>query len=218
MWALIERDLKLALRRRAQALLPVAFFVVAASLYPLGVGPEAPTLRLIAPGVLWVCALLAVLLSMPSLYAADHADGSLEQWLISGRSVAALAGAKALAHWLVNGLPVVLVAPVLGLLFGLPADAIGILTLTLLLGTPTLSLLGGLGAALTLGLRNGGMLLVLLVLPLAIPVLIFGAGAVGAHASGLSPAGHFSLLGAVLLCAVVGVPGATSAALKIALD
>jgi heme exporter protein B len=218
MWALIYRDWQLAARRRTEALLPLVFFVVAASLFPLGVGPEAQMLRTIAPGVVWVCALLATLLSLNGLYASDYADGSLEQMALSGQSLSALALGKAIAHWVINGLPLVLASPVLGLLFGVSGRELMVLALGLLLGTPVLSLLGGVGAALTLGLRSGGMLIVLLVLPLAIPVLIFGAGAVGAVSAGLSPEGHLSLLGALLLLTLLGAPWATAAALKIALD
>lgn len=218
MWALLIRDIRLAARRKTEALLPLVFFVVAASLFPLGVGPEPQMLRVIAPGVVWVCALLAVLLSLHSLYASDFADGSLEQMAMSGHPMAGLALAKALAHWIVNGLPVVLVSPLLGLLFDLSAAELRTLVLSLLLGTPVLSLLGGVGAALTLGLRSGGMLIVLLVLPLAVPSLIFGAGAVTSVSAGLSPEGHLSLLAALFLLTVLGAPLATAAALKIALD
>ncbi|MBI5925959.1 MAG: heme exporter protein CcmB [Aquabacterium sp.] len=218
MWPLILRDWKLAMRRRVEALLPLVFFIVAASLFPLGVGPEPQTLRTIAPGVVWVCALLASLLSLGSLYGSDFADGSLEQMLLSGQSLPGLTLAKAMAHWSINGLPLVLASPVLGLLFDLQGGQLATLVLSLLLGTPVLSLLGGVGAALTLGLRSGGMLIVLLVLPLAVPVLIFGAGAVVAVSAGLSPEGHLSLLGALLLLTLLGAPWATAAALKIALD
>lgn len=218
MWALIHRDWQLAGRRRVEALLPLVFFIVAASLFPLGVGPESQMLRTMAPGVVWVCALLASLLSLGGLYGSDHADGSLEQMLLSGRSLAGLALAKAIAHWVVNGLPLVLASPVLGLLFDVRPRELATLVFSLLLGTPVLSLLGGVGAALTLGLRSGGMLIVLLVLPLAMPVLIFGAGAVGAVSAGVSPEGHLSLLGALLLLTLLGAPWATAAALKIALD
>ena len=218
MWALIQRDWRLAARRRTEALLPLVFFVVAASLFPFGVGPEPQMLRVIAPGVVWVCALLAALLSLGGLYAADYADGSLEQMVLSGRSLPSLAFGKAVAHWVINGLPLVLASPVLGLLFDVPLRELGTLVISLLLGTPVLSLLGGVGAALTLGLRSGGMLIVLLVLPLAVPVLIFGAGAVSAVSAGVSPEGHLSLLGALLLLTGLGAPWATAAALKIALD
>lgn len=214
----VARDLRLAARRRVEALLPLAFFGVAASLFPLGVGPEPQTLRLIAPGVLWVCALLSTMLSVTQLYAGDHADGSLEQMLLAGEPGVLIALAKGAAHWAVTGLPLVLVAPLFGLLFGMGAEGITTLTLTLLLGTPILSLLGGLGAALTLGLRSGAVLLILIVLPLCIPALIFGAGAVGAVESGLSARGHFSLLGALLIFTAMGAPLATSAALRIATE
>ena len=213
--AILSRDLRLASRRPAEALLPVVFFVVAASLFPLGVGPETDMLRQIAPGIVWVCALLSSMLSLNSMYASDYADGSLEQMLISQMSGTELAAAKGIAHWLMTGVPLLLVSPLLGLLFGLPWDSIGLMALGLLLGTPTLSLMGGMGAALTLGLRNAAVLILLIVLPLCIPVLIFGAGAVSAAESGLSPAGHFYLLGALLLLTALGAPLATGAALRI---
>lgn len=214
----LARDLRLAARRRVEVALPIAFFAVAMALFPLGVGPEPQTLRTIAPGVVWVCALLAAMLSVTSLYAADHADGSLEQMLLSGEPGLVIALAKASAHWATTGLPLVAAAPLFGLLFGLGGAAIVALALTLLLGTPILSLLGGLGAALTLGLRSGGVLLILLILPLTIPALIFGAGAVSAIESGLSARGHYSLLGALLIASVLLVPLATAAALRIATE
>jgi heme exporter protein B len=216
--AILTRDLRLAARRRVEALLPLAFFGVAASLFPLGVGPEPQTLRTIAPGVLWVCALLSTMLSVTQLYAGDHADGSLEQMLLSGEPGLLIALAKALAHWLVTGLPLVLVAPLFGLMFDMSAAGIAMLTLTLLLGTPILSLLAGLGAALTLGLRSSAVLLILLVLPLCIPALIFGAGGVVAVESGLSARGHLSLLGALLIFTALLAPPATAAALSIATE
>jgi heme exporter protein B len=217
MMAILARDLKLASRRPAEALLPVVFFVVAASLFPLGVGPEAATLKQIAPGIVWVCALLSSMLSLNSMYASDYADGSLEQMLISQLSGLELAIAKVIAHWLMTGVPLLLVSPLLGLLFGLSWESIGLMALGLLLGTPTLSLLGGMGAALTLGLRNAAVLILLIVLPLCIPVLIFGAGAVSAAAAeaGLASSGHFYLLGAMLLLTALGAPVATAAALRI---
>ncbi len=215
MFALLARDLRLASRRPAEALLPVVFFVVAASLFPLGVGPEASMLRTIAPGVVWVCALLSSMLSLNSMYAGDFADGSLEQMLISSMSGVQLAAAKGLAHWLMTGVPLLLVSPLLGLLFGLSWEAIGLMALGLLLGTPILSMMGGMGAALTLGLRNSAVLILLIVLPLCIPVLIFGAGAVSAAEAGLAPDGHFYLLGAMLLLTSLGAPVATAAALRI---
>jgi len=213
--AILLRDLRLASRRPAEALLPVVFFVVAASLFPLGVGPEAATLRQIAPGVVWVCALLSSMLSLNAMYASDYADGSLEQMLVSPLSSVALAAAKCLAHWLMTGVPLLLVSPWLGLLFDMSGEAIGLMALGLLLGTPILSLMGGMGAALTLGLRNSAVLILLIVLPLCIPVLIFGAGAVSAFEAGLSPDGHFYLLGAMLLLTALGAPVATAAALRI---
>jgi heme exporter protein B len=216
--AIVRRDLRLAARRRVEALLPLAFFGVAASLFPLGVGPEPQTLRIIAPGVLWVCALLSTMLSVTQLYAGDHADGSLEQMLLAGEGGLTIALAKVLAHWLVTGLPLVLVAPLFGLLFDMSAPGITMLTATLLLGTPILSLLAGLGAALTLGLRSSAVLLILLVLPLCIPALIFGAGAVVAVESGVSARGHVSLLGALLIFTALLAPLATSAALRIATE
>ena len=212
---IITRDFRLGSRRRIEALLPVAFFVVAASLVPLGVGPGSNTLRQIAPGVMWVCALLSAMLSLNSLYASDYADGSLEQMLLSTHSTILIAAAKAVAHWLMTGVPLILVAPVLGLLFDMSFSAIVALTLSLLLGTPILSLMGGVGAALTLGLRNGGVLILLLVLPLCIPVLIFGAGAVSAVDTGLSPRAHLYLLGALLLITSLVAPPATAAGLRI---
>lgn len=216
--AILLRELRLAQRRPVEALLPVAFFVVAASLFPLGVGPEPQTLRAMAPGIAWVCALLASMLSVQHLYAGDHADGSLDQLLLAPQSALVVAAAKSAAHWLTHGLPLIATAPLVGLMFGLSWEALGALMAGLALGTPILSLLGGLGAALTLGLRGGGMLLILIVLPLAIPALIFGAAAVAAVETGLSPSGHFSILGALLIGTVLGAPWATAAALRISTE
>ncbi|MDH4391731.1 MAG: heme exporter protein CcmB [Aquabacterium sp.] len=212
------RDLQLASRRRIDALLPLAFFLVALSLFPLGVGPEPKTLREIAPGIVWVCALLASMLSVGQLFAGDMADGSLEQMLLAPASAIAVAAAKCSAHWLLTGLPLIVATPLAGLVFNMSAPALQALVFSLVLGTPILSLLGGLGAALTLGLRSGGMLLILVVLPLATPALIFGAGAVGMVESGLSASGHFSLLGALLIVTTLGAPLATAAALRISTD
>lgn len=224
--AVLGRDLRLAARRRVDALLPLAFFAVAVSLFPLGVGPEPNTLRQIAPGVLWVCALLAAMLSVTQLYAGDQADGSLEQMMLaSGAGTGAgtiaampVAIAKALSHWLLTGLPLVLIAPLFGVMFDLSGKSIGALVASLLLGTPILSLLGGLGAALTLGVRNGAVLLILLIVPLCIPALIFGSGAVSAVESGSSARGHFSLLGALFIATALLAPVATAAALRIATE
>ncbi len=214
--AIVRRDLKLARRRSVESVLPVVFFVVIASLFPIGVGPEPENLRLMAAGVVWVCALLSAMLALSNLYASDYADGSLEQMLIADASLAEITLAKTLSHWLLTGTPLLLVSPLLGLLFGMSLETIAVMVLTLLLGTPILSFLGGLGAALTLGLRSSGVLLLLLVLPLCIPVLIFGTGAVAAVDAGLSAQAHFSLLGALLLVTALGAPLATAAALRIA--
>jgi heme exporter protein B len=216
--AVYLRDLRLAQRRRVEALLPVAFFLVAISLFPIGVGPEPQRLREIAAGIVWVCALLASMLSVSNLYASDHLDGSLEQMLLAGHPGSLIAGAKAAAHWTITGAPLVLVAPLIGLLLDMSGRALFALIASLLLGTPILSLLGGMGAALTLGLRAAGVLLILLIVPLSIPTLIFGAGAVSAVDAGLSASGHFSLLGALLILTTLAAPVATSFALRIALE
>lgn len=216
--AVLLRDLKLASRRRIESLLPVVFFIVALSLFPLGVGPEAQMLRDIAPGIVWVCALLASMLSVGSLFAGDLADGSLEQLLLAPQPAIAVAAAKSTAHWLLTGLPLIVATPLVGLLFGMSGPALLALVAGLLLGTPILSLLGGLGAALTLGLRSGAVLLILIILPLCIPALIFGAGAVSAAEAGISTRGHFSLLGALLIASVLLAPLATGAALRIATE
>ncbi len=216
--ATTQRDLLLARRRRVEALLPLGFFVVAAGLFPLGVGPEPQTLRQIGPGVVWVCALLAAMLSVTQMFASDHTDGSLEQMLLAPQPLTSLVIGKVVAHWLTTGLPLVLCAPLLGVMFDMNAGAIATLAATLLIGTPVLSLLGPVGAALTLGLRSGGALVFLLVLPLTVPTLIFGAGAVGAVDSGQSAQAHFSLLGALLILTALGAPLATAAALRISLD
>ncbi|WP_088282145.1 heme exporter protein CcmB [Ideonella sp. A 288] len=216
--AVAGRDLLLARRRRIEALLPLGFFICAAGLFPIGVGPEPQMLRQMAPGVVWVCALLAAMLSVTQMFSSDHQDGSLEQMLLSSKPLVEVVLGKVLAHWLSSCMPLVVAAPLIGVLFGMHAASIGILALTLLLGTPILSLLGAVGAALTLGLRSGAALVFLLVLPLTIPALIFGTGAVGAVDSGLSPQAHFSLLGALLIVTLLGAPLATAAALRISLD
>ncbi len=213
-----RRDLLLARRRRIEALLPLGFFVIAAGLFPIGVGPEPQTLRQIGPGVAWVCALLAAMLSVTQMFASDLQDGSLEQMLLATPPLVSLVGGKVLAHWLTSGVPLVIASPLIGVLFDLSGAAIATLALTLLLGTPILSLLGAVGAALTLGLRSGAALVFLLVLPLTVPALIFGTGAVGAVQAGLSAEAHLSLLGALLLVTLLGAPVATAAALRISLD
>ena len=216
--SIIRRDLLLAYRRRSDVLTTLFFFVIVVSLFPLGVGPEMKTLRLIAPGVVWVAALLASMLSLNRLFAADYQDGTLEQMLLAPQPLALIVLGKIIAHWLVSGLPLALMAPVLGIQFDVPPEALGILFFALLLGTPILSLIGAIGAALTLGLRGGGVLLSLLVLPLYIPALIFGAGAVEAHIAGLSPEGHLSLLGALLILTGLTAPWVTAVALRIAME
>jgi heme exporter protein B len=214
----IRRDLVLAMRRRADVLTTLIFFVMVVSLFPLGVGPELDMLRKMAPGVLWVAALLASMLSLGRLFSADYLDGTLEQMMLAPQSLSMLVLGKMTAHWMVSGLPLVLMAPVLGLQFDMTARALGVLIIGLMLGTPVLSMLGAIGAALTLGLRGGGVLLSLLVLPLCIPVLIFGTGAVEAISSGLSIASHLSLLGALLVMALVFTPWVTAQALRISME
>ena len=216
--AVVRREIALAMRQKGDVLTPLFFFVIVASLFPLGVGPEVQLLARMAPGVLWVGALLAAMLSLQRLFAADYADGSLEQMAIASTPLTLIVAGKVVAHFLLSGLPLVLIAPVLGIQFGLDARALGILTLTLLVGTPTLSLIGGIGAALTLGVRGGGVLLSLLTLPLYIPVLIFGAGAVEADAAGLGVSAHFSLMGALLLLSGLFAPFAITTALRISLE
>ena len=209
-----QRDLLLAMRRRSDVLTTLFFFVIVVSLFPLGVGPEMSMLRTMAPGVVWV----ASMLSLGRMFSSDHVDGTLEQMLLSPQSLSLLVLGKALAHWLVTGVPLVLMAPVLGIQYDLSADSLLVLTASLLLGTPVLSLIGAIGAALTLGLRGGGVLVSLLVLPLYIPILIFGAGAVEASAAGLGAAAHLSLLGAFLLAAMVLAPWTTAVSLRISME
>lgn len=216
--AILRRDLLLAARRKSEVLTALFFFMIVVSLFPLGIGPEADMLRRIAPGVLWVAALLAAMLSLNRLFAADHQDGTLEQMALSSTPLSLLVAGKILAHWLVSGLPLVLLSPVLGIQFDLSSRALGVLVISLLLGTPLLSLIGAIGAALTLGVRGGGVLLSLLVLPLYVPALIFGAGAVEADISGIGAGGHLSLLAALLVLALFFAPWAATAALRIALE
>ncbi len=214
----IRRDLVLAMRRRADVLTTLVFFVMVVSLFPLGVGPETAMLRKMAPGVLWVAALLASMLSLGRLFSADHLDGTLEQMMLAPQSLSMLVLGKMIAHWMVSGLPLVLMAPVLGLQFDMSVRPLGVLVISLLLGTPILSMIGAIGAALTLGLRGGGVLLSLLVLPLCIPVLIFGTGAVEAISDGISVASHLSLLGALLVLSLVFTPWVTAQALRISME
>jgi heme exporter protein B len=214
----VRRDLRLAMRRKTDALTALFFFVIVVSLFPLGIGPEIGTLRQIAPGVLWVAALLATMLSLGRLFEQDYADGTLEQLALSPVPLSVLVTGKVFAHWLLSGLPLTLLAPLLALQFDVPAPSLAVLVLSLAIGTPVLSLIGGIGAALTLGLRGGSVLVSLLILPLYVPVLIFGAGAVEAQASGLSATSHVSLLTALLVVAVFFAPWATTVALRIALE
>jgi len=212
----IRRDLLLAARQKADVLNTLFFFVVVVTIVPLGIGPEPNLLRSIAPGVVWVAALLAAILSLPRLFANDFADGTLEQMLLSAEPLALIVLGKAAAHWLVTGLT--LMSIVFGVAFDIGIEETSVMIVSLLLGTPVLSLIGAVGAALTLGLRGGGVLTSLLVLPLFIPVLIFGAGAVGAAASGVGYAAYLLLLGAFLLFALVLTPGLVGIALRISVE
>ena len=214
----VRRDLLLAMRHRSDVAMSVFFVVIVASLFPLGVGPVPTVLRMIGPGVLWVTALLACLLSLGRLFTADYLDGVLEQMLLIPQPLVVLVVSKVFAHWVISGLPVVLLSPLLGLQFGLGGDSLGVLTLSLLLGTPTLSMIGAIGAALTLGLRGSGFLVALLVLPLFVPVLIFGAGAVTSSLAGIGSEANLSLLGACFLLSLAFAPWATAVALRIALE
>ena len=211
----VWRELLVALRRRSDVATALLFFVIVASLFPLGIGAEPNKLRAIAPGVIWVSALLSSMLSLNRLFAADHADGTLEQMVLGAAPLGVTAAAKALAHWLVSGFPMVAIAPLLALQYDLAPSLYGILALSLLLGTPVLSLIGGIGAALTLGVRGGGVLLALLVLPLYVPVLVMGAGAVEMASAGLGGQGQLLILGAMLIVAAAFAPWATAAALRI---
>ena len=213
----VWRDLMLAWRRRADVLSTLFFFIIVVTLFPLSIGPEEQLLRLIAPGVVWVAALLASMLSLGRLFANDYQDGTLEQLLLTPQPLYLIVVGKVVAHWLVAELPLVLIAPIVGVQFGLSRETLTILFVSLLLGTPVLSLVGSIGAALTLGLR-GGVLISILVLPLYIPTLIFGAGAVEASIIGTNPQPHIYLLGAVAIVALIFSPWATSAALRISLE
>jgi heme exporter protein B len=215
---MLARDVTIAMRRKADVLTSLFFFLIVVTLFPLGIGPQMETLRVIAPGAIWVAALLASMLSLGRLFSDDQEDGTLEQILILPQPLAVLVFSKVLAHWLLSGLPLVIFSPLLGMQLGLGGEAILLLMLTLLLGTPVLSMIGAVGAALTVGVRGGGVLVSLLVLPLYIPVLIFGAGAVESATAGLDIGAHMSLLGAFLLLAAVFTPLATAAALRISLE
>lgn len=216
--AVLRRDLLLAWRSRADLLVALSFFVIVASLFPFGVGAEPNQLRAIGPGVVWVAALLATLLALPRLFSQDFDNGVLEQLLLSPEPPVVWVVAKIAAHWLGTGLPLVVVSPVLALMYDLEPGAIGVLALALLLGTPILSLIGAIGAALTLGLRGAGSLLALLVLPLMVPVLVFGAGSVDAWLAGVGMRAHFLLLCGGALGALALAPWACAAALRLALE
>jgi len=218
LFAIIHRDLLLVMRRKSEVLTALFFFIVVTSLFPLGVGADAALLRKIAPGVIWVAALLATLLGLQRMFAADYIDGALEQMALSPYPMVLLMTGKILAHWIVCGLPLVILAPIIGIQFDLDASSLYVLMGALLLGTPVLSLLGSIGAALTLGVRGGSLLMSLLILPLYVPVLIFGAGAVYANSVGLDTTGHFSLLGALLILALAFVPWVSATAVKIAIE
>ncbi|MFM2042320.1 MAG: cytochrome c-type biosis protein CcmB [Pseudomonadota bacterium] len=215
---LVGRDLRLALRQGADAATAVLFFVLCVVLFPFGVGPEPNILARIAPGVILVAALLASLLSLERLFQADHEDGSLDLLALSPLPLEAVALAKVLAHWLITGVPLILAAPLLALVLNLPADGFGILLLALVLTTPILSLIGAVGAALTLGARRGGVLLPLLILPLYIPALIFAAAAIDAALAGFDPRAHLLLLGGLLAGTLTLAPWAAAAGLRAALD
>ncbi len=215
---LLKRDLTLSIRRRAEAVNPLLFFVIVITLFPLGVGARPQLLQAIAPGVIWVAALLATMLSLDSMFRSDFEDGSLEQLLLSAHPVSVLVLAKVGAHWLVTGAPLMLVAPLLAALLGLPSQGMLTLLITLLLGTPVLSLIGAIGVALTVGLRRGGIILSLLVLPLYVPILIFASNAVELAATGISVTPQLSLLAALLALALTLAPLPTAAALRISLS
>lgn len=216
--SLVRRDLRLALRQRSDSLIIVGFFVVAVALFPLSIGPEPQILARIAPGILWVAALLAAMLSLDRLFQADYEDGSLEQLALSPTPLSVIVVAKVTAHWLTTGVPLLAAAPLLALLLHLESDGYMALLASLGLGTPILSLLGGVGAGLVLGARRGGVLMTLLVLPLTIPVLILGAGAIDAARQGLDFAPMLLLLGALLAATLFLAPFATAAALRQAVD
>ncbi|MCG6859807.1 MAG: heme exporter protein CcmB [Chromatiaceae bacterium] len=216
---ILGRDIRLAMRRRTDVLTTLFFFVIVVSLFPLGVGTEKQILRILGPGVVWVAALLASMLALERLFSADHEDGTLEQMLLTPQPLSILVLAKVAAHWLLTGLPLVVIAPLIGLQYHLPEASQMAMMISLLLGTPILSLIGSIGAALTLGLRGGGILLSLLILPLYIPVLVYGAGAVTVSAIDFTDTQpYLSLLGAFLLLALIFSPLAAAAALRISLE
>ncbi|MBT3042895.1 MAG: heme exporter protein CcmB [Candidatus Thiodiazotropha sp. (ex Codakia orbicularis)] len=215
---LLKRDLVLAYRRRAELANPMLFFILVTAMFPLGIGNDPKLIEVVGPGVIWVAALLAALLSLDSMFRSDYDDGSLEQFMLSAHPVSILVLAKILAHWLVTGLPLFIIAPLLAVLLHIPGSAVPTLMLTLLLGTPVLSLIGSVGVALTVGLRRGGMILSLLVLPLYVPVLIFATDAVKTAIVGIPTTAQLSILSAMLVGSLVLAPMATAASLRISLS
>ncbi len=216
--AIIARDLLLAVRQGGATFLALVFFLLTVTLFPLGIGPEPAVLARVAPGVLWVAALLSAMLSLDRLFQADFEDGSLEQLTLSGLPVGFIVLAKIITHWLTTGLPLLLAAPVLAVLLNMNDEGFAALLLTMLIGTPALSLIGAIGAALTLTVRRGGVLLSLLVLPLYIPVLIFGVAAIDAAVHGLNAKPHLLLLAALTMAAIPLCPWAAAAAVKLSLE
>ena len=212
---ILKRDLTIAFRHRDDIVNPILFFIIVVSLFPLGIGPESNILARIAPGIIWVAALLSTLLSLDRLFKSDHIDGSLEQMLLSPQPIFILVLAKITAHWLVTGVPLILIAPLLGVLLHLNENSYGALMMTLLLGTPVLSLLGAIGVALTVGIKKGGVLLSLLVLPLYIPVLIFATSAIDTAANNLPYSGQLAIIGALFIGSLTLAPFAVSASLKV---
>jgi heme exporter protein B len=217
-FAVVRRDLILAFRRRAEVANPVFFFILVVTLFPLGIGAQPKLLQAMAPGIIWVSALLAVMLSLDGLFRSDFDDGSLEQMLLSPHPLTILLFAKVVAHWLVTGLPLLLIAPLLAVFLGLPEQALGTLLITLVLATPVLSLIGSIGVALTVGLRRGGMILSLLVLPLYVPVLIFASNAVEMASGGLAVDAQINILTSILLMSVVLAPLPAAAAVKMSVS
>ena len=216
--AVIKRDLLLAYRFRAELINPLAFFVMVITLFPLALGAEIALLKRIAPAIIWVAALLASLMSIESLFRADYDDGSLELMVMTPHPLSILVLAKVMGHWLTSSVPLLFIAPLMGMMLHMDADIIGVLMLTLLLGTPVLSLIGGIAVALTLGLRKGGALLAILVLPLYVPILIFASSAIDAAMTGFPVSGHLSMMCAILFLALTLTPLPTAAALKMSLS
>jgi heme exporter protein B len=216
--SLVKREISVVLRSQSEFVYPLAFFIIVTSLFPLAVTPDPVQLAFLAPGIIWVAALLSILLSLNGFYQADYEEGGLEQLLLAGVPGSSIVIAKSVANWLVTGLPLVMIAPLIGVLFNIDIQAYWVAMLSLLLGTPTLCLIGSIGMCLTLGLRNGGVLLTLLVLPLFIPVLIFGASAVHAASISLDYSGQLAILGALLILSIILAPQAGAAAMKISID